>query len=261
MNESINISKNINNLSKHDKDEENEKNEIRKFFNQIKNGVCIEVGSNEPNSLCSQSLHLEQKLNWQCVLIEPNPSLARKAIKNRPKAIVCEVACTFPNNMEKLILNIPLDDNNIEITGHASLEKNADEHNYHNHNSIEVKTDTLTNILQSKKINNIDFLSIDVEGTELDVLLGLDFNLYQPRLILLEDKHLYLKKHFILKQNGYKLVQRLNRNSWYIPKDLKFKSTSLKRKIKLFKRMYISIWFKKIHYSLRHKTFAPFKTL
>ena len=54
----------------------------------------------------------------------------------------------------------------------------------------------------------------------MEVLLGLDFNLYQPQLILLEDKHLYLKKHFFLKQKGYKLVQRLNRNCWYIPKEL-----------------------------------------
>jgi FkbM family methyltransferase len=59
-----------------------------------------------------------------------------------------------------------------------------------------VKADTLTHILQSQAIEKIDFLSIDVEGAEMDVLLGFDFNRYQPQLILLEDKHLYLKKHF-----------------------------------------------------------------
>ena len=115
--------------------------------------------------------------------------------------------------------------------------------------------------MHSKKINKIDFLSIDVEGTEMEVLLGLDFNLYHPKLILLEDKHLYLKKHLFLKKNGYKLVQRLNRNSWYIPKEIKFKSRSFKGKLKLLKRMYLSIWFKKIHYAFTHKTLSPFKTL
>ena len=252
---------NINNLSRHDVDEENEKYQIREFFNHIKDGVCVEVGSNEPVSIYSQSFHLEEKLDWQCVLIEPIPNLAQKAINSRPKAIVCEVACTSPDNMETMILNIPLDENNTEVTGHASLEKNSDEHNYESHNTIEVKTDTLTHVLQSRKINTIDFLSIDVEGTEMDVLLGLDFNFYQPQLILLEDKHLYLKKHLFLKQKGYKLAQRLNRNCWYIPKELIFKSTSIKSKLKLFKRMYISIWFKKVQYSVRHKTFSPFKTL
>jgi FkbM family methyltransferase len=250
------------NLSrKHEEDEENEKFQIRKFFNHVKNGICVEVGSNEPISICSQSLHLEEKLDWKCVLIEPNPILFQKAINLRPQAIICELACTFPGNIKTLILNIPLDENNQEVTGHASLEKNADEHNYEFHNTIEVKADTLTNILQSRKINKIDFLSIDVEGTEMEVLMGLDFNIYRPKLILLEDKHLYLKKHLFLKKNGYKLVQRLNRNSWYIPKELKFKSKSIKGKLKLLKRMYLSIWFKKIHYSLTHKTLSPFKTL
>ena len=116
-------------------------------------------------------------------------------------------------------------------------------------------------ILKNRKINKIDLLSIDVEGAEMEVLLGLDFNLYYPKLILLEDKHLYLKKHLFLKKNGYKLVQRLNRNCWYIPKDLKFKSRPIKGELKLLKRMYLSIWFKKIHYSITHKTLSPFKTL
>lgn len=251
----------IKNISRHDADEENEKSQIRSFFNQTKGGVCVEVGANEPVSICSQSLHLEEKLDWQCVLIEPNPILVQKAINLRPQAIICEVACSSPDNIGTMVLNIPLDENNEEVTGHASLEKNADEHNYEFHNTIEVKTDTLTNVLKSRKIKKIDFLSIDVEGAEMEVLLGLDFNLYQPQLILLEDKHLYLKKHFFLKQKGYKLVQRLNRNCWYIQKGLKPPSVSIKEKFKLFKRMYISIWFKKLSYALVHKTLSPFHTL
>ena len=75
-------------------------------------------------------------------------------------------------------------------------------------------------------------IKIDVEGAELDVLLGLDFNLYRPKLILLEDKHLYLKKHLLLKSQGYKLVQRLNRNCWYIPKQLKSPPVLFKSKLK-----------------------------
>ena len=39
----------------------------------------------------------------------------------------------------------------------------------------------------------------------------------------------------ILKQKGYKLVQRLNRNCWYIPKEITSPSVSIVSKIKLFK--------------------------
>jgi hypothetical protein len=67
-------------ISAHDANEEYEKSQIRQFFHQRKDGICVEVGANEPVSVCSQSLHFEEKLNWQCVLIEPNPSLAQKAL-------------------------------------------------------------------------------------------------------------------------------------------------------------------------------------
>jgi FkbM family methyltransferase len=242
-------------------DEIEEKKKIREFFNNQSQGVCVEVGANESTSLCSQSFHLEKKLDWFCILIEPIPILAQEAIRLRPKALVFEMACTSPKKIGSMFLNIPLDKDNKEISGHASLEKNADEHNYKQHKSLKVKTNTLTNILKSKNFENIDFLSIDVEGVELDVLLGIDFNLYRPKLILLEDKHLYLKKHLLLKAKGYKLVQRLNRNCWYIPKELNSPQVLFTNKLKLFKRMYLSIWYKKIHYSLKHKSLTPFKTL
>lgn len=241
--------------------EENEKQLIRDYFDNKTNGICIEVGANEPVSNCSQSLHLEQQLNWHCVLIEPNPQLAQKARELRPNSIVYEAACTVENKIGVLQLNIPLDENNQEISGHAGLEKNADEHNYQNHNTIDVQANTLSNILDKCKITAIDLLSIDVEGAELDVLLGLDFQRYHPQLILLEDKHLYLQKHLLLSRQGYKLVRRFNRNCWYIPKDKPAPKEPLLNTIKLMKRMYISIWFKKLNYALRHKTIQPLITL
>ncbi|EIC31006.1 MULTISPECIES: FkbM family methyltransferase [Methylomicrobium] len=249
------------NLSQHDLNEKYEKRQIRNFFSNRTGGTCVEVGANEPLSVCSQSLHLERQLNWRCILIEPNPLLAQKARALRPDSLVCEAACTSPEHVGMMQLNIPLDAEGREITGHAGLEKNADEHFYHAHKTVDVRADTLADILHDHDITALDFLSIDVEGAELDVLLGFDFMQYHPRLILLEDKHLYLQKHRLLKQNGYKLVRRLNRNCWYIPQEIDSPPVPLRDRFKLWKRMYISIWFKKLHYAWRHKTLKPFKSL
>jgi FkbM family methyltransferase len=251
----------MNSISLHDINEEYEKQQIRDFFANKTEGVCIEVGANEPLSVCSQSLHLEQKLNWHCLLIEPNPLLAQKARELRPNSTVYEAACTSSQFADTMQLNIPLDANNQEVTGHAALEQNADEHNYKHHKIITVKVNTLSNILDESNITAPDFLSIDVEGAELDVLLGFDFQRYRPQLILLEDKHLYLQKHLLLKNSGYKLVRRLNRNCWYIPQEITSPEVALTETLRLFKRMYISIWFKKLHYAWRHKTLKPFRNL
>lgn len=51
---------------------------------------------------------------------------------------------------------------------------------------FEVEVRTLTNILNELQPPAIDFLKIDVEGAELQVLNGLDFNNYRPKVVLLE---------------------------------------------------------------------------
>ena len=147
------------------------------------------------------------------------------------------------------------------LTGHASLEANLDEHNYSEFEKISVNAVTLSSLLAANNIKQIDFLSIDVEGAELDVLIGADLQNTKPTLILLEDKHLYLIKHLYLVRQGYVLAQRHNRNCWYVRTGAPLPKVVFKMKLKLWKRMYISIWIKKISYAIRHRTLRPFLVL
>tara|TARA_Y100000385_G_scaffold277566_1_gene324694 strand:+ start:1605 stop:1838 length:234 start_codon:yes stop_codon:yes gene_type:complete len=53
-------------------------------------------------------------------------------------------------------------------------------------NLSSVKAITLNKILNFYNVNNIDFLSLDTEGYELNILNGLDLNIYRPKYILVE---------------------------------------------------------------------------
>jgi FkbM family methyltransferase len=242
------------------KDEATEKQLIREYFGNKRNGVFVEVGANDPTSPESQSFHLETELEWSGLLVEPIPYLAGLARSERPNAQVCECACTSPNKVGRLELLIPRIGHEL-MTGHASLVANADEHNYQEFEKISVAAVTLADLCKEKSITNIDLLSIDVEGAELDVLLGADLSNLKPALILLEDKHLYLFKHRFLVKSGYILAQRHNRNCWYVRKGEALPQVSFAQQFKLWKRMYVSIWFKKLAYAIRHKTVRPFLTL
>lgn len=59
-----------------------------------------------------------------------------------------------------------------------------------------IQTNTLNNILNNSKYKNtkINLLSVDVEGHELQVFEGLDFNLYKPEVIVVEVLDLNVKK-------------------------------------------------------------------
>jgi len=231
---------------------------IQEYFDFKKNGCFIEVGANDPTSFGSQSFHLETTLDWHGVLIEPVPEMAEKCRSSRPNAMVFECACIETNDVGKLTLYIPQSlDKEEDLHSKSAIGKNIDDGNYSVHREVSVPARTLDSVLQEAKADKIDLLSIDVEGAEMQVLQGFSINRYQPSLILLEDKHLYLLKHRFLKKNGYCLVKRTRQNCWYVPTSAKRPPQSMAEKIRLFKRMYISIWSKKLLFSIRHKTFKP----
>jgi FkbM family methyltransferase len=240
--------------------EEIEKAEVRAYFNEARGGICVEVGANEPVAPTSQSLHLEERLDWSCLLVEPIPDLAAKARKLRPRATVCECACTRPDRTGEVDLFIPLLPHG-ERPGHASLQRNPDDMHYAEHRTIRVRACTLSHLLEEHGVERIDLLSLDVEGAELEVLQGLDFERWRPRLILMEDKCVFLSKHLFLKRKGYVLVRKLGSNSWYVPRGAERPPWPLGERLRLFHRMYLGIWPRKVRYAIRKRDWSPLESL
>lgn len=68
-----------------------------------------------------------------------------------------------------------------------------------------VSVKTLTTVLRENHIETVDFLSVDAEGHDLDVLKGLDFSAYQPQLIVVEYNRHRQEIYDFLTENGYRL--------------------------------------------------------
>jgi len=72
----------------------------------------------------------------------------------------------------------------------------------------QVMSSSLTTLLKEIKIENIDFLSIDAEGVDFEVLQSLDFTHYKPQLIVIEhNSDATEKKHIteFMRKNNYLL--------------------------------------------------------
>ena len=102
-------------------------------------------------------------------------------------------------------------------------------------------------------MERIDFLSLDVEGHEIEVMRGLDFEKYRPALILVEDGVRDLSRHTFLKSHGYKLVKRTTLNNWYVPRETNFTMSSFVEKLGLLRKMYLALPFRKIRLHLRRR--------
>jgi FkbM family methyltransferase len=218
--------------------EQFEKAEVRAFFKNSQNGVFVEVGANDPVAVTSQTWHLEQ-LGWSGVLIEPIEHLCAIARKKRPASKIVNVACTSSDTAGYAELKIPVVAH-AQISAHAGLNPELDQSGYQRWDIHLVKARTLDSVLEDNGISNIDFLSIDVEGTELDVLKGFSFSKHRPKLVLIEDKLVYLDKHRFLRRQGYRLLRRTGFNNWYIPAETLHCSPSGEQ-LRLFRKIYLSL--------------------
>lgn len=205
----------------------------------------MEVGANDPIA-GSQTWLLEQN-GWSGVLVEPQAALAEKLRQARPSAKVFQVACTAPGNKGEADLQLA------EQSGIATLEPQRDSHGASYIGVERVRLVTLDSVLQDAGIQRIDFLSLDVEGHEIQVMQGLDFEKYKPALILIEDGVRNLDKHKFLTAKGYKLVKRTTLNNWYIPRGQPFHMSSFKERLELLRKMYLALPFRKIRLYLRRR--------
>ena len=96
-----------------------------------------------------------------------------------------------------------------------------------------IKTNTINNIIENSvyKNNEIDFVSIDVEGHELNVLKGINFKKYKPNLVVIEfinykNKEFYEQEiqdilnselNIYMEKQEYKLVNWLHDDLVYMP--------------------------------------------
>lgn len=240
--------------------EAREKALVRRYFSGSTTGFFVEVGANEPAAIHSQTWHLGQR-GWRGILIEPNRALFDDLVRKRPGSTVYNVACSAPGKVGFAVLKIPVMANGTTDTGKAALEVEIDHGGFPAYRDETVKVVTLDSILEKNNVSRIDLLSIDVEGTELDVLKGLNLERYRPRLILLEDKLVYLNKHRWLKRKGYRLVKRTLLNDWYIPAQEPFGMSTWKEKLALFKKLYIGLAPRKIKECFKMGNLRPLKEL
>ncbi len=112
------------------------------------------------------------------------------------------------------------------------------------HGTVKVPARTLDDILvEAGAPAPIDFISIDVEGHEVEVLRGFDIARWRPRLMLVEDHVTSLATHRFLTRAGYRLIRRTGLNGWYVPAD-KAPSVGLRGAWQIARKYYLALPFR-----------------
>lgn len=151
---------------------------LRYLLSHIKkSGFYVDVGCHHPRR-GSNTYHFYKNKGWNGILIdlEPTKIYACKLLRWRDKCILAAV-----NDAPKLVtIYSPK-----EFSVLATINPEATTSNFKAIGTITSRT--LTEILDSSLApSNFELLSIDVEGVDLQVLKGLDFNKYKPEFICIE---------------------------------------------------------------------------
>jgi FkbM family methyltransferase len=183
------------------------------------NGYFVDFGASDGISSSNTRL-LETKFAWKGILAEPNLFFIDKLRQNRPNAVVVEKAVWKLSN-EVLVFNETnnKDFSTIDLFSNSDWIGNAG--GRLNGIKYDVKSISLNDLLTNNGApREIDYLSIDTEGSKFEILNAFDFSNYRIGVITVEHNNSASRELIfdLLSTKGYtrKLVNFSKQDDWYV---------------------------------------------
>lgn len=186
------------------------------IFHKKTHGLCVEVGAND--GINDSTSFFFEKLGWDCILIEPNPDLCKIIRASRNATLVELAASDSAGEVTLFIAEGAERAHGVSTISAAKDALNKIKSYGFTFRKVQVQTKTLDEILSEiKPERNIDFISVDVEGHELEVFKGFSIERWHPTVILAEDNSNYenFEVRNYLSQFGYIPFKRTGVNDWY----------------------------------------------
>ena len=181
---------------------------INRIFKDIKIGRYVDVGCYHPfkGSLTAQLY----KKGWNGINIDLSKSSIDLFNIVRKKDINLNLAISDFDGETNYYENSPINQQN-------SLIKDND-----NQKKVKIQCKRLSSILLENHYNNFEYLNIDVEGSEQNVINGIDLGKYRPILITIENNNLHLKDYIeseiynILIKNNYTFINKTGVTNFFL---------------------------------------------
>jgi len=192
------------------------------YFSQFKkDGFFVEIGAADGFYL-SNTLCLEY-LGWKGIIAEPLPRWHQKI---RQRKCNVDLRCVYEKSNSKLIFEDVIDYPELSgISEDLDQDNNASARRNSKKKKLEVNTISLNDLLEEYKApNNIDYISVDTEGSEYKILKNFNFNKYNVVIFTIEHNFIETKRNNVLQlmsSNNYvRVFQKISQwDDWYIKKN------------------------------------------
>ncbi|MEJ7627566.1 MAG: FkbM family methyltransferase [Ferruginibacter sp.] len=188
---------------------------LNKIFKNKKKGFFVEIGCLDGIEF-SNSYFFEKK-GWNGICLEAHNDFIGALKKNRPGSQIVHCA-VGEKNMDEVIFYAN------RIGSLSTLDKSQEERWVKNYREYfdgfveqKVQMRTLNSVFKELQVTKIDFISLDIEGYEIEALQGLDLEKFKPNIFVIEYKDDDHKKGLeeILFKNGYFFIGLLGCNLFY----------------------------------------------
>jgi FkbM family methyltransferase len=167
-----------------------------------RNGYFVEFGATNGITLSNTYL-LESAYAWNGILAEPAIKWHRNLKDNRH--CIIDTRCVFSTSG----LELPFLETSIGELSTISQFASIDGHDRNDHESYKVISISLEDLLREHNAPNIiDYLSIDTEGSEYEILNSFDFSSYQFNIISVEHNYTAARQaiYKLLTKQGYQRI-------------------------------------------------------
>ena len=167
---------------------------IDKLLGEKKKGFYIDVGAHHPHRLSNTKRFYDR--GWQGINIEPEYLSYKTFVSERPKDINLNVAVSKENGNIQFYKFFPP----ALSTCSSNTRDQYIAAGFSCSESVEIPTHPLRQIVEDyANDREIDFLSIDTEGFEMDVLWSNDWEKFRPRVVCIEVSSCGADKHHVNK--------------------------------------------------------------
>jgi FkbM family methyltransferase len=173
---------------------------VRDFFGDKREGFFVDVGANH-YKITSNTYYLETSLNWSGIAVEPQKEFQADYAKFRPRTRYFPFFISDTSNERAKLYVLE------NSTQTSSGDKTFTEQPGKKVQELAVPTITLTDLLDSERVQRVDYMSIDIELWEPKALAGFDIDRFQPKLVCIE-AHLQVRQQLLeyFAQHHYMLI-------------------------------------------------------
>ena len=184
---------------------------VSTIFRNVKKGFYVDIGAYHPFK-GSLTYNLYKK-GWRGLNIDLSKASIDLFQIARPLDTNINCAISSEDKETYYYENSPINQQN-------SLIKQSDNQKKININSYKLET-----VLKKKGFEKVDYINIDTEGNEIEILRSIDFEKVKPILITLEDNSFIInskqkvEKINLMKENNYELINIIGVTLFFIRKD------------------------------------------